>query len=435
MVLFTIGIVLVLFSVLNTSVFAEADVISTPEPTVTSSVTISPTPSLFPTIVPTPIGVSVYSDIPDPLVAGEAVTLPVTIENATSNSTYVLKLMIKNGETVVNKTYSTITQDWIAWNASWAKFPTMTLDEHGYGALDIRALVPEVDTACTCTIVIRIRSEDGKNKDFDLGTIMIEPGESLVLGDEDTAEDEETNQFSQDLIVDIKTLPKGTDVQIEGVVTSALNELGKNTIYLEDETGGIKVVFKEAQSTLKHGHRISVRGTTQEAYNEYYVKVDKWQDMSVLGEEVLPDPLRVESGDVGEDVEGRVVFINGKVTATSGNTFFINDGSGDAKVYIKSSTNIQKPKMRVGYYSAITGIVSQYKDDYRIMPRFQHDVIVSTQPINPASLGALSVLPETGVIESKRIWLAAVLIVMGFITRLMVAVVSWLFLKRRCSIP
>lgn len=91
--------------------------------------------------------------------------------------------------------------------------------------------------------------------------------------------------------------------------------------------------------------------------------------------------------------------------------------------------------MRVGYYSGITGIVSQYKDDYRIMPRFQHDVIVSTQPINPASLGALSVLPETGVIESKRILLAVVSIVMGFITRLMVAVVSWLFSNRRFSTP
>ncbi|MCA9392488.1 hypothetical protein KC614_04825, partial [candidate division WWE3 bacterium] len=72
-----------------------------------------------------------------------------------------------------------------------------------------------------------------------------------------------------------------------------------------------------------------------------------------------------------------------------------DDGSGVVRVYIKDSTVIDKPYMRVGYYARVAGIVSQYKDEYRILPRYQEDVVVSKSPLGSV-LGSVTQLPETG---------------------------------------
>jgi len=435
----TIGIFFVLAGLIST-VYAEENSVISPEPTPTPSRLISQPVTPTPAVIPTPAAVLVVIDSPDVIVAGETIVLPIFVENATSSAAYSIKLLIKDGETVVNKTHSPSAKEWIAWNASWSKFPILETEEGGEGSLDIETSIPALHTSCECTLTVRMRSADGKNKDYELGMVFVEPGEEEVVDvenseeDEEDVADEEEEGLQQELIVDIRSLSKGTTVQAEGVVTSSLNELGKNTIYIEDETGGIKVVFKGVQGELKHGYRILVRGTMQEAYNEHYLKVDNWQDASVLGEESLPDPLTVKTGKVDEVVEGKLVTVNGQVSATSGNTFFINDGSGDAKVYIKSSTSIQKPRMRTGYYAAVTGVVSQYKDDYRVLPRFQHDVIVSTQPIDPATLGALSVLPETGISESKHVWYGVILVVVGLVARF-VAALCLRGSQQRTSIP
>lgn len=424
--LLTIGIFSV-FLHISTTAFAQ-EVVVTPEPSLTPVISVSPilsltpTPTPTPAVTPTPVELVVQGEIQDVIISEETAVLPIQIKNAPPSVAYSIKLMIKDDEVVVNKTYSTSTEEWVAWNASWSKFPVIETDSEGNGSLVIETKVFALDISCECAIIVRLRSDKGKNKDFDLGTVLVEPGEREVIDEvEDSVIDDEDEVLRQDFIVDVKEFDKSKRVQIEGVVTSSLSELGKNTVYLEDETGGIKVVFKETQGGLKHGHRISVSGTLQEAYSEYYLKVDNWQDVRVLGEESLPDPLSIQSGDVGEAVEGSVVFINGRVSATSGNTFFVNDGSGDARVYIKSTTAIQKPKMRTGYYAAITGIVSQYKDDYRVMPRFQQDVVVSTQPIDATTLGALSVLPETGLSKNTRIRHSLFLVVTGLMVRLVLA--------------
>ena len=77
---------------------------------------------------------------------------------------------------------------------------------------------------------------------------------------------------------------------------------------------------------------------------------------------------------MGEETEGWLVTIQGKVTETSGDTFYMDDGSGETRVYIKSSTKIDKPQMKKGAVVTVTGVVSETSSGYRVLPRWQEDV-------------------------------------------------------------
>jgi len=89
------------------------------------------------------------------------------------------------------------------------------------------------------------------------------------------------------------------------------------------------------------------------------------------------------------------------VTQTSGTTFYVDDGSGEAKVYIKESTHITKPKMKKDTVVTITGIVSRTNSGYRILPRFQEDVRLGR-------VAGLKRFPATGAtlvpLEITTVW-------------------------------
>lgn len=375
----------------------------------TESSTVSPVPTIAepilspplvstPTYVPVPSPQTLYVgiDIPGVVTAGEEVTLQPILTGEVG-ARYRVKLMIQDGEDVVNKVWGESVQGWIPWNASWENFPMFTVGEASAEQVT-RIIIPDPAVECSCRVVARIRSEKGKNQDFALGTINIIAGE---LSEETEEESEpilsEEAVPAKEMISVARDLPPGTFVLLEGVVTSLPQELGKDVLYIADETGGIKVMAKGVSANLERGARVQVPGNIHQAFQETYLKLIAPQDFIVLGTHSVPVPIEVPTGEIGEEHEGTLIMVNGQVSSTSGNIFYVNDGSGDIKVYIKSTTQIDKPKMRVGYYALIKGIISQYKEDYRLLPRYQHDIVVSTQPIDSAVLGAVTVLPETGV--------------------------------------
>ncbi|MBM2820254.1 MAG: Nucleic acid binding OB-fold tRNA/helicase-type [Candidatus Berkelbacteria bacterium] len=88
---------------------------------------------------------------------------------------------------------------------------------------------------------------------------------------------------------------------------------------------------------------------------------------------VNKDPVEIKTGDF-RNFENYLVNIQGTVTETSGNTFYLDDGSGKAKVYIQAATNIEKPEMHKGDTFQVCGIVNLYRDTWRILPQKQDDI-------------------------------------------------------------
>lgn len=184
------------------------------------------------------------------------------------------------------------------------------------------------------------------------------------------------------LIVDARAQDEGTRVKIEGVITSPPEQLGSRAMYMEDESGGIKILLdRKDRDDLKYEDKVEIIGEIGGAFNETYLKLENGNDVTVLGKGDLPDPLQVETGQVNESNEGRLLQVNGQISATSGNTFYVNDGSGNVKVYVKDSTSIDLPRKQTGDYSRVNGINSQYKEDHRLLPRFAEDILLSSTPI------------------------------------------------------
>lgn len=234
--------------------------------------------------------------------------------------------------------------------------------------------------------------------------------------------------FAQESVVPVETitiqearkLPKDSVATVTGIVTSLQHELGTGVMYVQDESGGIKAVLKFTDTlAVKRGEEIQVAGTLGAAFSEQYIRVDDPADISVLTEEdaeiVLPAAYPIETQSVSEIYEGQLVGLSGNVTQTSGDTFYVDDGTGEAKIYIKSSAGIDKPPMRKGYYSAIVGIVSQYNDAYRVMPRIQDDVLVAPtlEELGMVLSGEPPILPPTGTADVVQFVFLPMLVSIG----------------------
>ena len=194
--------------------------------------------------------------------------------------------------------------------------------------------------------------------------------------EEKTEEGESKDNPKELSISEVREEEKGVWVKTKGIVTCPPGILSGSTIfYIQDEKAGIKIYFsQEGLLQIELGDEVEVIGKVSEARGEKKINLSQGEDVIVLGSKKVPQPQLVKTGEIGENLEGKLVIISGKIVSTHGSVFYVDDGSGKIKVYIKKSTGIEKPEMHKGDEVTITGIVSEAYDSYRILPRFQDDV-------------------------------------------------------------
>jgi len=171
---------------------------------------------------------------------------------------------------------------------------------------------------------------------------------------------------------------KDAEVLVEGISTVAPGTLSARYFYIQDQTAGIQIYFSKDFPALSIGQKVRILGTLSEAYNEKRIKISQTQDLTILSQEKEPEPLILKTGQINEEHEGMLVKVKGKVVEPKGNLFYLDDGSGKIKIYIKKETKIEKPRLKEGQELEVTGIVSQYKDAYRILPRKNDDLKTAT---------------------------------------------------------
>jgi PKD repeat protein len=170
----------------------------------------------------------------------------------------------------------------------------------------------------------------------------------------------------------VKKLPDGTLVSVEGTVSVTTGLFGNNTSYLSGS--GIQLYASKGLPSLVVEQVINVIGKLSTSGGERRILVAKTGDITKTGKTSEVEVHELPTGDVGEVWEGSVVSIAGAVTQTSGSTFSIDDGSGEVRIFIRDTTGIVKPRITKGTYVAVIGIVSQTTSGYRVMPRTQADV-------------------------------------------------------------
>ncbi len=214
------------------------------------------------------------------------------------------------------------------------------------------------------------------------GDVDEEDEEESVVGDVDG---EQTVTVA---IAEVRQQEKGSNVTIEGVVSVAPGMLSERTIYLSGS--GIQIYSYDGFPELTLGDTVRLTGELTELSGEARVKLAAKTSVAKVSSNSELIPHEIKTGEVGEETEGWLVRIAGTVTSTSGNVFYVDDGSGEVKIYINANTGIQKPKMSKGMDVTIVGVVSETGSGYRILPRIQDDVLIGGVG------GGASSLPKTG---------------------------------------
>jgi DNA/RNA endonuclease YhcR with UshA esterase domain len=205
-------------------------------------------------------------------------------------------------------------------------------------------------------------------------------------------------------IFDAKRLTYNAWVRVKGRVTAPPGVLGARMMYIQDNTSGILIYLpKDFRDTFILGDRVEVVGNLRTFHEEFEIAVDERSEVKLLEHGIPLPPLPIATTSLLEPYEGMLVMLQGQAVDFRGRTtIWLDDGTGWAKAYIRKTTGIKKPFIKKGDLVTLVGIVSQYSDkdapsrnDYRLLPRYQSDLIVSSAtPTPPANWPAL--LPDTG---------------------------------------
>lgn len=186
-------------------------------------------------------------------------------------------------------------------------------------------------------------------------------------------------------IAEARSLPLGTVVTIDGVVTVPSGAFNSSTFdqgfAIQDRTGGIYV---STPDNLGFGLRQQVRvtGTLADTVLPGLLVLVDVTAVKAHGAGPKVRPLPVATGDVGEDTEGQLVTITGTITQPViddlpfGFIIFIDDGSGEVHSFVCASTGIDVSGLSPGQTVEITGFSGQFANDFEVDPRTQADIRV-----------------------------------------------------------
>jgi hypothetical protein len=161
--------------------------------------------------------------------------------------------------------------------------------------------------------------------------------------------------------------------------------------YLADGSGGIAVLLDDG--TFPRGVELVVSGTVDDRFAQRTVRADA-ADLAILGMGQDLEADAVDTGAVGENVEGRLVTVGGMVAGSptelaAGLAFEVDDGSGPIRVLVGPTTGIDTSSWQAGSSLTVTGVVGQRDssgtgaEGYRVQPRDSGDVLAVAPPATP----------------------------------------------------
>ena len=197
----------------------------------------------------------------------------------------------------------------------------------------------------------------------------------------------------------------GDVVTVTGVVTSDDN-LG-SVRYLQDATAGIAIYpgadWGDWDATPQIGDSLSVTGEITE-YNGLLEVGPNLTAVDFWGAGTVPTPLDITPAQMGEDLEGQLVRINGVTFPLAGtfitgnNTYDFNAAGESGVIYVRTSNTLVGEEL-TGCEVDMLGIVSQFSFDgfggYQLLPRGPVDLIPAsalcyTSPVSQTNLATTS---------------------------------------------
>ncbi|HYE09787.1 MAG TPA: CehA/McbA family metallohydrolase [Patescibacteria group bacterium] len=211
----------------------------------------------------------------------------------------------------------------------------------------------------------------------------------------------------------------GKRFTIEGRVTAQSEAVTpKNAffevIYVQDETGGI-TVFGVSATPLPLGTKVRVTGIVDQYDGDAEISIaNETNDVVVIQDElVVIEPMPMSTGDsMLEENEGWLVKVQGIVTRMTDNSIYLDDGSGEARIYVNGyigdGTGNQDmlgkwdPSIRIGDTVSAIGLASEDPEGHRIRVRNTAEIIKVKNTVETLE-DLLTELYEQGHFKNKGI--------------------------------
>jgi len=174
--------------------------------------------------------------------------------------------------------------------------------------------------------------------------------------------------------------PLDTRVTITGSVTLPPGLIAK-TLYLQDETGGMKVYLRSGDyGQIALGDRLRVVGWTRDFYGEMEISVPDPGYITHLGPGTPPAPLFITAAGLTEKNEGRLVQVAGAVARFEPRGLLLRDARGAIPIYFPETLPWRRPYVEIGELWAAQGVLGQHVGEpaggagYQVIPRYRSDV-------------------------------------------------------------
>ncbi len=158
---------------------------------------------------------------------------------------------------------------------------------------------------------------------------------------------------------------------VTGVVLIPPNIFSTQTMYVD----GLQLyMYSKDWPELKIGDKISVYGTPSTYYSEPRLKLKNQSSIKIISRGNTIDPAPADG--ISEDDLGRLIIIEGEVLQIANTKIILGANGEEIPVYDKTKQKLfsnLKEKDRV----QIAGIVSQYKDEFRLLPRGADDIKIT----------------------------------------------------------
>lgn len=242
-----------------------------------------------------------------------------------------------------------------------------------------------------------------------------------------------SNQMIDIELKNIRQLPNDSLVRTSGIVAVEPGLLGSQVFYLAGS--GIQVyMYKKDFPDIELGDYIEVVGVLSESGGEKRIKLKEKADIIILEKnKAIPEAHQIKLDQVNDDYEGNLISFEGKMIEKSGSSMYIDDGTEEVRVYIKNSAEIELPKIKEGQKLKITGILSETRSGYRVLPRYNKDIKILDQDNSKeasADIGKIAEL-EASQRQEKLIQYLIITIVILFTALLTTMINNYLIRKKQ----
>jgi DNA/RNA endonuclease YhcR with UshA esterase domain len=172
----------------------------------------------------------------------------------------------------------------------------------------------------------------------------------------------------------------GDAVRVNGVVAVLPGVFGTQYFYIVDDTGaGVQIYMnKKNFPMLAVGDRVQVSGVLGSGAQGPRVKVTATNDIRILSHGGILSPHSSAVTDIDGELVGNLLRITGEVTDIKSAYVFVDDGTDEMKVYVKSGARISLAELHSGDRVTVTGILGMAAGGLQLWPRSQTDIVFAS---------------------------------------------------------